>query len=97
MFVNCEVENVNVVKWLDIPFLLFGNVDDLMRWVDSITLSPVRRNVLKVVIMTTIWVIWHKNSEVFQTHAMRKSHIFENIVIHSYDWVENRCSKSNTT
>lgn len=46
VFVYCEVvKNVwrRVFKWLDLPFPLFNNVDELCSWVDSNTCCSQRR------------------------------------------------------
>lgn len=71
MFVNCEVTNqiwVKVIKWLDLPFTFFGNILELMRRVDSITLRPVKRKVLEVIVVTTIWLFGSTVAILFSRH-----------------------------
>ncbi|GJX69127.1 hypothetical protein Tco_0304854 [Tanacetum coccineum] len=67
----------------------YGYSDDipvLLDWVEAFILDSKKRKVVIVIIYTTIWMIWRfRNSIVFQNPKMKKSSIYENIVIHSFD------------
>lgn len=67
-----------VFKWLDLPFPLFNSVADLFFWVDSFTSSHAKKKTLKVIMLTSIWMIWmFRNSVVFQNTKMKRSSIFD--------------------
>lgn len=83
VFLICDMAKEiwnKVVKCFDLHFPLFLNVFEILSWIDCTTLSHTKRRVIEVIIIITILIIWsYKNSVMFQTHSMRKSHIFESI------------------
>lgn len=100
VFVDCEVASqvwIKVVKWLDLPFPLIINVTELLYWVDTVSLPDLKKKVLEVIVLTTIWMILQYRNNVFRSPAMKRSGIFESIRIHSFNWFINRCNKSSIT
>lgn len=95
VFVLCEVPSEvwrRVFMWIDLPFPLFSNVADLCNWVDSVIMNSAKRKVLEVIVLTAI--LMYQNG-VFQTIWMKRSFIFYNIVLHSFDWFSNISSRSS--
>jgi len=97
VFLNCDVAAQlwnTIAKWLDLPFPLFIDLVELKTWVDLVSLSKWKKKVVEVIVMTMVWMLWrYRNCVVFQNNSMKKSDIFDMIVVLSFDWFSNRNRK----
>ncbi|PWA35349.1 hypothetical protein CTI12_AA610320 [Artemisia annua] len=85
-----------VATWLDLQILAIDDISMMLDWVEASISDAKKRKVVGVIIYTTIWMLWRfKNNIVFQDPKMKKSHIYENIIIHSFDCSMKRCGKCN--
>lgn len=85
-----------VAIWLDLQIPAIDDISMLLDWAEAFIPYAKKRKVVGVTIYTTIRVLWRfRNNIVFQDLKIKKSHIYDNIVIHSFDWCMNRCGKCN--
>ncbi|PWA83973.1 RNA-directed DNA polymerase, eukaryota [Artemisia annua] len=79
-------------RWCELNLPGFDNTSSMLSWLESIGVQ--RRRILEVILYTTVWCIWRfRNGVVFKDSTMKKSFIFESIVINSYHWFSSRCKK----
>ncbi|PWA56342.1 RNA-directed DNA polymerase, eukaryota [Artemisia annua] len=70
------------------------NISSMLSWLESIDVH--RRRILEVIVYATVWCIWRfRNGVVFKDSNMKKSLIFESIVINSFQWFSSRYKKHN--
>lgn len=61
---------MKIVKWLDMSFPHFSCVADLLAWIDSANMVALRTRIIKVIVLTTIWMLWrYRNNAVFRSNA----------------------------
>lgn len=103
VFVSCDAANKiweKVIKWLNLHFHLFSNNGEIFAWEASSSLGINKKKSLETIVLTIIWMIWqYRNNVVLQTLSMKRSNIFESILILSFDRLTNRLrlSRSNIT
>ncbi|PWA37324.1 reverse transcriptase domain, Reverse transcriptase zinc-binding domain protein [Artemisia annua] len=99
VFFKCDVAVEvwkKVASWLDLQIPAIDDISMLLDWAEASISDAKKRKVVGAIIYTTIWMLWRfRNSIVFQDPKMKKSHIYDNIVIHSFDWCMNRCGKGS--
>ncbi|PWA44556.1 hypothetical protein CTI12_AA525350 [Artemisia annua] len=95
VFFKCDVAVEvwkKVASWLDLQIPAIDDISMLLDWAEASISDAKKRKVVGAIIYTTIWMLWRfRNSIVFKDPKMKKSHIYDNIVIHSFDWCMNRC------
>ncbi|CAI9274000.1 unnamed protein product [Lactuca saligna] len=75
-----------IARWVDLTFRHLINIVELMSWVDTVPLSSKKRNVLEVIILSTIWILWWlKISVLFQASNFPKCLIMDLIVLNSFE------------
>ena len=83
-----------VSRWCELNMPASDNISLMLSWLESIDVH--RRRILEVIVYATMWCIWRfRNGVVFKDSNMKKSLIFESIVINSFQWFSSRCKKHN--
>ncbi|GJX71769.1 RNA-directed DNA polymerase, eukaryota [Tanacetum coccineum] len=83
-----------VSRWCELNMPASDNISSMLSWLD--TIGVYRRRILEVIVFATVWCIWRfRNRVVFKDSTMKKSLIFESIVINSFHWFSSRCKNHN--
>lgn len=70
---------------------MYSSINELLEWVDSCNSRLKRKQVLEVIVETSIWVLWKfRNNMIFGSTKMKKSSLFDLVVLHSFEWVTAR-------
>ncbi|CAI9291370.1 unnamed protein product [Lactuca saligna] len=81
-FILCAVCNVDV-----------ASIKEWLSWVDD--QRGRRRHRLEVIVITMLWMLWRfRNSITFDGDKIKKSLLFDNVVLLSFSWLKNRDSNS---
>lgn len=83
-----------ISRWCDVTISV---EDSIQEWYDSLVDSS-RSSEMKikfeVIIIASIWILWRfRNSMVFNNNPIRRSDIFDLIVLTSFNWLKARASK----
>lgn len=83
-----------VARWCNIMFPDCAFIKEWLSWVDDH--RGVRRHRLKLIVITTIWMLWRfQNFVTFEGGKIKKSLLFDNVALFSFSWLKNRDSNSN--
>nr|KAJ0187625.1 hypothetical protein LSAT_V11C900488520 [Lactuca sativa] len=76
LFSDIVVEVCSVIaRWVDLMFPPPINIVEHMSWVDKVTLSSKKRNVLEVIILSTLWMLWRYKNNLFKKNMRRFNRI----------------------
>nr|KAJ0207903.1 hypothetical protein LSAT_V11C500236740 [Lactuca sativa] len=90
----CPLSFVLCVIWCNISFPDFASIKEWLSWVDD--QRGRRRHRLEVIVITTLWMLWRfRNSVTFDGDKIKKSSLFDNVVLLSFSWLKNRDSNSD--
>ncbi|GJS84774.1 RNA-directed DNA polymerase, eukaryota, reverse transcriptase zinc-binding domain protein [Tanacetum coccineum] len=97
IFVHCKVAKElwsDVLKWWRIPNVSFPFLQDLVHLADHTPLGEKFTKFFDVVVQTTIWSIWrYRNNVIFSAKKPSKNLIFNDIKMHSFNWIVSRGRK----
>ncbi|XP_071711036.1 uncharacterized protein [Rutidosis leptorrhynchoides] len=98
LFIRCDTSYqiwCRIGIWLDISFPILDSIEDLWSWINSLPQIGNRRFIVKVAAISTLWHIWSlRNGIIFKDHNIRKSYVFDYIVLSAFNWIYSRYHKS---
>ncbi|XP_071693892.1 uncharacterized protein [Rutidosis leptorrhynchoides] len=98
LFVRCDSTYqiwCRVDRWLGITFPIWNSIDEIWARIDSNFASGNKRLLIMVIVYSTLWNVWRlRNCIIFKDHSFKKSHVFDNIVLASFNWLYARYHKS---
>ncbi|GJW13637.1 RNA-directed DNA polymerase, eukaryota [Tanacetum coccineum] len=81
-----------VCRWWDLDLQGWSSFQEWQTWFLSLRLASKNKNCLEGVFYVAWWSIWSfRNRCVFEDSPPRRSTIFDDIVLHSFNWCHNRC------
>ncbi|XP_071708765.1 uncharacterized protein [Rutidosis leptorrhynchoides] len=84
-----------VATWINLDIPECNSMDGLWSWVDGVLINGKQRTIVRVVIFSTLWNVWQlRNNITFKGSKFRKCHVFDSIVIDSFNWLYARFKKS---
>ena len=84
-----------VARWCGLVWSTSSSIKEWLTWVDTQHIPAEKRVRVKIIIITTWWILWrYRNAVVFEGDKIRKSSIFDMIVSYSFRWLNNRDSNS---
>ncbi|GKD39945.1 RNA-directed DNA polymerase, eukaryota [Tanacetum coccineum] len=99
IFLHCEVASQiwhRIGIWLDYTFPTFSRDSDILEILDAQQQTRKDKIIMEVIILSTVWVIWRfRNNVIFNNSKFRRSNIFDNIVVSSFDFLSSRYKKSS--
>ncbi|GJX87568.1 hypothetical protein Tco_0339582 [Tanacetum coccineum] len=85
-------------RWWNIHIPSFGDPPSWEMWFNGLNLSSLQKGILEATFVSMWWHIWKfRNSSLFSLKKPRKEMIFEDIVSHTFFWVNHRCRKFNVS
>ncbi|GJT32140.1 RNA-directed DNA polymerase, eukaryota, reverse transcriptase zinc-binding domain protein [Tanacetum coccineum] len=85
-------------RWWNIHIPSFGDPPSWEMWFNGLNLSSLQKRILEATFVSMWWHIWKfRNSSLFSLKKPRKEMIFDNIVSHTFFWVNHRCMKFNVS
>ena len=85
-----------IARWCNVVFPTNSSIKEWLTWVDIQRWKKMVKKRMKIIILTTCWMIWRfRNATVFDEDKIKKSSIFDSIVLYSFSWLKNRDSKSD--
>ncbi|CAH1446009.1 unnamed protein product [Lactuca virosa] len=79
-----------VARWCDVPLSISMSLEEWLTWVNDMKGSVLRRKRMEVIILATTWILWRfRNSTVFVGENIKKSSLFDSIVLYSFNWLKN--------
>ncbi|XP_071741010.1 uncharacterized protein [Rutidosis leptorrhynchoides] len=98
LFVRCDTTYqiwCRTGNWLGIAFPIWNSIDDIWPWIDSNFPNGKKRIIITVIAYSILWNIWRlRNCITFKDHTFNRSHVFDNIVLSSFNWLYARYHKS---
>ncbi|XP_071708515.1 uncharacterized protein [Rutidosis leptorrhynchoides] len=98
LFVRCDTTYqiwCRTGNWLGIAFPIWNSIDDIWPWIDSNFSNGKKRIIITVTAYSILWNIWRlRNCITFKDHTFNRSHVFDNIVLSSFNWLYARYHKS---
>ena len=83
-------------RWWNIHIPRFGDPSSWELWFNGLNLSSPQKRILEATFISMWWHIWKfRNSSLFSLKKPRKDMIFDDIVSHTFFWVNNRCRDFN--
>ncbi|PWA83353.1 reverse transcriptase domain, Reverse transcriptase zinc-binding domain protein [Artemisia annua] len=81
-----------VFNWLDLQPPSLSSLNDLYSWIDSISMSTIKRSIIDVISGVVLWSLWSfRNETIFGKEPPKRSFLFDKIVVFSFRWYSSRC------
>nr|GEU71512.1 RNA-directed DNA polymerase, eukaryota, reverse transcriptase zinc-binding domain protein [Tanacetum cinerariifolium] len=85
-------------RWWNIHIPSFGDPSSWETLFNGLNLSSLQKRIMEATFVSMWWHIWKfSNSSPFSSKKPRKEMIFDDIVSHTFFWVNNRCRKFNVS
>ncbi|GJS99690.1 RNA-directed DNA polymerase, eukaryota [Tanacetum coccineum] len=76
-----------ICRWWDLDYQLVESYEEWFAWFKSIRLEAKSKDVLEGVFFVSWWSVWfYRNQLLFADASPRKSSIFDDITLRSYNW-----------
>ncbi|GJW74014.1 RNA-directed DNA polymerase, eukaryota [Tanacetum coccineum] len=95
---QCDLAQIvlqRICRWWDLTPHTWTSFVEWQSWFSSVRLTSKVKNLLEGVFYVAWWAIWSfRNRIIFQETHPRRSVIFDDIVLHAFNWCSSRCNRS---
>nr|GEW14562.1 RNA-directed DNA polymerase, eukaryota [Tanacetum cinerariifolium] len=96
LFFRCDMVKCifqMIFRWWNLQWVDAKSFDDWFSWFKSVRMPGKPKDLLEGVFYTSWWHIWNfQNRLIFDASPPRRSVIFDDIVLSSFNWCVNRCN-----
>ncbi|GKC44665.1 RNA-directed DNA polymerase, eukaryota [Tanacetum coccineum] len=84
-----------ICRWWNLALLDWISFQEWHEWFLSIRMSSTNKLLLEGVFSVAWWILWRfRNRLIFEDIPPKRSEIFDDIVLLSFNWCSNRCRKT---